>query len=140
MRSKLEKEVAKHLRQNKVKFEYEPKDGKLKYTVPASNHTYTPDFVIDGVVYETKGYIRTLAERKKYVLVQQQNPDKKVVMVFQNPNLPIRKGSKTTYRAWFEKNGLKVLSVEEFLRKFINKNKKQRYKNEIKSKIKNSRI
>lgn len=130
MRSKLEKEVAKHLRQNKVKFEYEPKDKIVKYHIPVTNHKYTPDFVIDGVIYETKGYIRTVAERQKYVHIAQQNPDKPLVMVFQNPDLPIRKGSKTTYKAWFEKNGIHTMSVEEFKKKF---NNKKEYENKTKS-------
>lgn len=123
MRSKLEREVAKYLKDNKVKFEYEPKDGIVKYQIPVTNHKYTPDFVIDGVMYETKGYIRTVAERQKYVYVAQQHPDKKLVMVFQNPNLPIRKGSKTTYKMWFEKNGISTMSLKEFKKKYENKTK-----------------
>lgn len=120
MRSGLEKRTAKFLKDNKVKFEYEPKDGKLEYTVPESKHKYTPDFVIDGVIYETKGYIRSIQERNKYVLVKQQNPDKTIVMVFQNPNLPIYKGSKTSYKEWFEKRGIDTMSIKEFESKFKN--------------------
>jgi len=121
MRSKFEKEVARYLKQNKVKFEYEPKDKIVKYQIPVTNHKYTPDFVIDGVMYETKGYIRSVAERRKYVYVAEQNPDLKLVMVFQNPNLPIRKGSKTTYKMWFEKNGVQTMSIKEFKKKYENK-------------------
>lgn len=123
MRSKFEKEVARYLKQNKVKFEYEPKDKIVKYQIPVTNHKYTPDFVIDGVMYETKGYIRSVAERRKYVYVAEQNPDLKLVMVFQNPNLPIRKGSKTTYKMWFEKNGVQTMSIKEFKKKYENKTK-----------------
>ena len=123
MRSKFEKEVGKYLKQNKVKFEYEPKDKIVKYQIPATNHKYTPDFVIDGVMYETKGYIRSVAERRKYVYVAEQNPDLKLVMVFQNPNLPIRKGSKTTYKMWFENNGIQTMSIKEFKKKYENKTK-----------------
>ncbi|HLS52759.1 MAG TPA: hypothetical protein VK031_02220 [Tissierellaceae bacterium] len=123
MRSKFEKEVAKYLKQNKVKFEYEPKDKIVNYQIPVTNHKYTPDFVIDGVMYETKGYIRSVAERRKYVYVAEQNPDLKLVMVFQNPNLPIRKGSKTTYKTWFEKNGIQTMSIKEFKKKYENKTK-----------------
>ena len=123
MRSKFEKEVAKYLKQNKVKFEYEPKDKIVNYQIPVTNHKYTPDFVIDGIMYETKGYIRSVAERRKYVYVAEQNPDLKLVMVFQNPNLPIRRGSKTTYKMWFEKNGIQTMSIKEFKKKYENKTK-----------------
>lgn len=115
-RSKLEERAYKHLEKKKVKFKYEPKDGKVKYTVPASKHTYLPDFVIGDVIYEMKGYIRTIAERRKYVYIQKQNPNLKLVMVFENPDLPIRKGSKTTYKMWFEKEGVKSISIKDFLK------------------------
>jgi len=53
-RSGLEEEVAFQLSQAGVKAKYEP--IKIKYTIPASEHTYTPDYILpNGIVIETKG-------------------------------------------------------------------------------------
>lgn len=115
-RSSFEDRIASLLEKNKVEYEYEPKDKRLKYSVPSSTHTYTPDFVIGSKFYETKGYIRTIQERRKYVYIQEQNPDIELIMVFQNPDLPIRKGSKTTYKEWFSKRGIRSITQEELIK------------------------
>lgn len=69
---------------------------------------YTPDFKLKDVPFylEYKGWF-TLADRKKAVLVRDSNPDIEVRFVFQNANNKIRKGSKTTYGDWCDKNGFK---------------------------------
>ena len=47
---------------------------KIKYVIPASNHTYTPDFTVTNNVYiETKG-LWTGTDRKKAVLIKDQHP------------------------------------------------------------------
>ena len=52
------------------KVTYEP--DKLTYTVPASKHVYTPDFKLSETAYiEGKG-IWDAADRKKMLLVKQQ--------------------------------------------------------------------
>jgi len=78
---------------------------KVKYVIPASNHTYTPDFTVTKNVYiETKG-LWTGADRKKAVLIKQQHPEIKILYVFQR-NQGLSKKSKTTYLDWCAKNGL----------------------------------
>jgi len=105
-RSKLEERVADQLEAESIPFEYE--SVKLKYTVPARNATYTPDFVIDKKIFiETKGWMRNAAERQKMILVKQAYPDLDIRMVFQNANNPIYKGSQTTYAKWAEDHGIK---------------------------------
>ena len=78
---------------------------KVKYVIPASNHTYTPDFTVTKNVYiETKG-LWTGADRKKAVLLKQQHPEISILYVFQR-NQGLSKKSKTTYLDWCVKNGL----------------------------------
>lgn len=78
---------------------------KIKYVIPASNHTYTPDFTVTNNVYiETKG-LWTGEDRKKAVLLKQQHPDKHILYVFQR-NQGLSKKSTTTYLDWAAKNGL----------------------------------
>jgi hypothetical protein len=102
-RSGLEGKVAKQLEVLGVKVEYET--TKVKYVIPESLHTYTPDFVLpNGIVVETKGRF-VVADRKKHLLIKQQHPDLDIRFVFQNPKNKITKGSKTTYADWCIKNG-----------------------------------
>jgi hypothetical protein len=104
-RSGLEVKVAEQLSQSGVSVEYET--TKIKYVVPESIHTYTPDFVLpNGIVVETKGRF-TLPDRKKHLLIQKQHPDKDIRFVFTNSNNKISKGSKTSYADWCRKNGFK---------------------------------
>lgn len=77
----------------------------LPYTVPASVHSYKPDFLLpNGIVIETKGLF-TLEDRKKMLLIKKQHPNVDIRMVFQNAKAKISKGSPTTYAMWAEKNG-----------------------------------
>jgi hypothetical protein len=101
-RSRLEERVAALLPPTA---EYE--SNKLEYIVPASKHKYLTDFKLrDGVFIEVKG--RLLAsERKKYILVQEQNPDITLLFFFDKANNKIYKGSPTTYAEWAEKHGFK---------------------------------
>lgn len=78
---------------------------KIKYNIPASTHSYTPDFTVTKNVYiETKG-LWVAADRKKSVLIKEQHPDIRILYVFQRNQL-ISKNSKTTYLDWCDKNGL----------------------------------
>lgn len=102
-RSGLEEKVADQLRKSGVRFEYET--TKIKYVVPESLHTYTPDFVFpNGLIVETKGYWDA-ADRKKHLLIKQQHPNLDIRFVFSNANTKIRKGSKTSYANWCDKHG-----------------------------------
>jgi hypothetical protein len=104
-RSGLEEAVGKQLKDSKVDAKYESK--KIEYLVPARKATYTPDFILpNGIIIETKG--RFVAEdRKKHLLIREQIPELDIRFVFTNPNSKIRKGSKTSYADWCDKNGFK---------------------------------
>ena len=103
-RSGFEKKVAKSLKEQKVKFEYESQ--KLKYKVPSSDHTYTPDFILpNGIMVEAKGNFNREA-RVKMALVKEQHPDKDIRLLFMRDNY-ISKQSKTKYSDWCIKRGIK---------------------------------
>ena len=102
-RSGLEVKVADQLKKSGVKFEYET--TKIKYVVPESVHTYTPDFVFpNGLIVETKGYWEP-SDRKKHLLIKKQHPNLDIRFVFTNSNNKIRKGSKTSYADFCNKHG-----------------------------------
>ena len=104
-RSGLEVGLAEALTHIGINGEYE--QHKIKYTKPATNHTYKPDFRLpNGIFIETKG--RFVAEdRKKHILIKDQHPELDIRFVFQNSKNKIRKGSNTTYADWCEKYGFK---------------------------------
>jgi hypothetical protein len=78
---------------------------KIKYIIPESKHTYTPDFTVTNNVYiETKG-LWTAADRKKACLIQEQHPEIKVLYVLMR-NQKLAKNSKTTYLEWAAKHSL----------------------------------
>ena len=109
-RSGLEVKVAEQLKKSGVEAEYET--TKIKYVVPESVHTYTPDFVLpNGIIVETKGRF-VMADRKKHLLIQKQHPDKDIRFVFTNSNNKISKGSKTSYADWCRKNNFKFSDKE----------------------------
>ena len=77
----------------------------LRYTIPESVHTYTPDFILpNGILIEAKGLFET-ADRKKHLLIKKQYPHLDIRFVFQNPKNTLYKGSKTTYSDWCKKYG-----------------------------------
>ena len=101
MRSKLEERVAQQLEFKGIDYEYEPRLRKVPYTVPESNHKYTPDFIIrtksgNEIYLEPKG-IWDLADRRKHLYLRQQHPELDIRFVFQRSKTRIRKGSNTTY-------------------------------------------
>ena len=102
-RSGLEEVVDSTLKQRNIDGEYEK--HKIKYVVPATDHTYTPDFRLpNGIFVETKGRFVT-EDRKKHVLIRKQHPELDIRFVFQNSKNKIRKGSPTTYADWCVKHG-----------------------------------
>jgi len=105
-RSGLEETIANQLQKKDIPFEYENKANIVKYVIPASDHTYLPDFKLpNGIIVETKGRF-VLADRKKHKLIKEQYPDLDIRFVFSNSNTKISKGSKTTYASWCEKLGI----------------------------------
>jgi len=102
-RSGLEEKVANTLTEAGVPFTYEK--TKVRYIKPASEHQYTPDFVLDnGIIIETKGLFTNL-DRQKHILVKRQHPHLDIRFVFSNSKQKLNKGSRTTYASWCEKNG-----------------------------------
>ena len=102
-RSGLEDKISDQLKEAGVAFEYET--FKIKYTVPETLHTYTPDFILpNGIIVESKGRF-VVTDRKKHLYVQKQHPDLDIRFVFSNSKAKISKGSKTTYADWCNKNG-----------------------------------
>mgnify|MGYP006125455277 FL=1 len=91
--------------ENKIKFEYET--TVIPYIKPETKHTYTIDFTLpNGILVETKGRW-VLEDRKKHLLIQKQHPKLDIRLVFQNSKGKIRKGSKTTYADFCNKNEIK---------------------------------
>lgn len=106
-RSKFEKNVAKAFKADRIRFEYEP--TVLEFVQPAKKRKYTPDFQIKtktGItcLVETKGRL-TREDRKKLILVKEQNPKVKIVLIFMNAANTLDKRSKTTYSEWARDNG-----------------------------------
>lgn len=109
-RSKFEQRLAKHLEY--LGFKYEP--FNIKYTIPETIHKYKPDFVRGKLIYELKGRW-TQKDRVKMKLLVEQHPEYEIVMVFQNPNIKINKGSKTSYADYCNKNNIKWIHYKELL-------------------------
>ncbi len=104
-RSGLEEKNAKHLAALGVPPLFETL--KIKYEVPRSLHTYTPDFPLrNGIIIETKGKFEN-SDRAKHLFIKTQYPELDIRFVFQRPSDPIYKGSKTTLAQWAEKFGFK---------------------------------
>ena len=105
-RSKFEYDISKYLKEKGISYEYEKR--KLKYTVPETIKSYTPDWQFadqSNVIYESKGRF-TGIDRAKMLLVRESNPEITIRMIFQNSSVKISKNSKTTYAAWCDKNGI----------------------------------
>jgi len=104
-KSGLEDSVSQQIESKGIKVEYETE--KVSYIIPASSHNYNPDFKLpNGIRVETKGRF-VLADRKKHLLVKEQNPQLDIRFVFTNSKNKISKNSKTTYADWCDKNGFK---------------------------------
>lgn len=104
-RSGLEEQVAGQLKSLGVEVKFEQE--KLTYTIPAKEHTYTPDFKLpNGIFIETKGRFVT-ADRQKQLHVKRDNPGVDIRFVFSNSRSRLSKLSKTTYAMWSEKYGFK---------------------------------
>jgi hypothetical protein len=80
---------------------------KIKYIIPESKHSYTPDFTVTKNSFiETKG-LWSAADRKKACLIKQQHPDVSILYVLYRDQR-LSKKSKTTYLSWAEKQGLEA--------------------------------
>jgi hypothetical protein len=111
-RSTLEEKVADQLSRAGVKYEYEKLI--LRFTIPAFEARYKPDFVCGPIIIEAKGrfgHAKSDANgaeaRQRLILAKEQNPLSDIRIVFQDARKPIYKGSKTTYAKWATDHGFK---------------------------------
>ena len=84
----------------------------ISYTIPAEDHSYTPDFSVtaqDGhyVHFETKGRFRSKAEADKYLYVRDSNPEIDLRFVIMSDKTLMPRSKKTMYE-WLKKNGFQV--------------------------------
>ena len=103
-RSGLEVEISDYLKKLSVPFIYE--GIKIEWE-DLAYRLYTPDFVLpNGIIIESKGFF-TVADRRKHIEIQRQHPKLDIRFVFANENSKLRKGSKTSYAKWCEKNNFR---------------------------------
>lgn len=100
---------------------YEP--YKIQYIIPESKHNYTPDFVVErigcrSIIFELKGRW-TREDRKKILYIHSQHPEYLLIMVFQNENLPIYKGSKVTYAKFCQKMNINYINAKQLYNKLV---------------------
>lgn len=101
-RSGFEERIAKELKEQGVKYEYETK--KIKYEI-RETRTYTPDFILpNGIIIETKGRF-VASDRKKHKLIKDQYPKLDIRFVFYNANAKLYKGAKSSYADWCTTHG-----------------------------------
>lgn len=119
-RSGLEHTVLKSLKERKCNAQYEC----LKIEWEDLNYrTYTPDFLLpNGILIETKGRF-TPDDRKKHLKIKKQHPDLDIRFVFTNSKSKLRKGSKTSYGSWCEKNGF-MYADKDIPQEWIDEKKK----------------
>jgi hypothetical protein len=104
-KSGLEENISQQITSKGIEVQYESE--KVVYIIPASEHSYHPDFKLpNGIRIETKGRF-VIADRKKHLLVKEQNPNLDIRFVFSNSKNKINKRSKTTYGDWCDKHGFK---------------------------------
>ena len=91
-RSGLEENVINNLKQRNVRFKYEQR--VINYFKPATKHKYTPDIELEnGILIEIKGFFKR-EDRKKHLLVKEQNPKLDIRFIFGNSRNKIYKGSR----------------------------------------------
>ena len=118
-RSKFEGSVAQGLRSRKLGFEFEPES--FEFVQPSKPRKYTPDFKLSklGTYVECKGKF-TKEDRDKLLWVREQNPELDLVLLFMRANNFIRKGSKTRYKDWADKNNFQWFDWEHSRDEFFN--------------------
>jgi hypothetical protein len=105
-RSGFESKVADQISEHKINPKKIYETTTIPYTVPAKNRTYLVDFSLpNGILVETKGRWVT-EDRAKHLLIKKQHPKLDIRIVFMSARTKIRKGSKTTYGDWCDKNGI----------------------------------
>lgn len=111
-KSGLEESISLQLTAHRPHVTWGYEKEKIKFTQPAKERSYTPDFKLEShypaktIYIETKGRFVT-ADRQKHLMVKAQHPNFDIRFVFSNPNAKISKTSKTTYAMWCDKHGFK---------------------------------
>ena len=112
-RSRFEETVAKELEKHGWQYENE----KIIYTIPESEHKYTPDFSKKETCIEIKGRFRTKAESDKYIHIRASNPRRRFIFIFQNPSVPMpgakrrKDGTIFTMADWAERNSFDYFTL-----------------------------
>lgn len=110
-KSGLEESISNQIDGKGIVVSYESE--KIPYIIPASKHTYNPDFKLpNGIFVETKGRF-VPADRKKHLLIKEQHPELDIRFVFTSSKNKISKNSKTSYADWCDKNGF--LYADKFI-------------------------
>ena len=116
-RSRLEDQVEQALINQGLSPQYEP--DKFEYVL---HRKYKPDFRVGDVYIEVKGWWPP-PERTKFLAVILNNPNLKIFVALQRPNLTLNKKSSTTYGEWCNKYGIAWCPVPippEFLKRWLN--------------------
>ncbi|MTD92897.1 hypothetical protein GIW81_00955 [Hyphomicrobium sp. xq] len=102
-RSTAEHRVAEALKTAGVPVIYEK--HRLPYTHPATNHHYTPDFVLpNGIAIEVKGFL-LMDSRKTLLLVREQHPDLDLRLVINKLTARVQGLKKLNLAQWCDKFG-----------------------------------
>ena len=116
-RSRLEDQVEEALLKQGLAPQYEP--DKFEYVL---HRKYKPDFKVGDVYIEVKGWWPP-PERTKFLAVIMNNPELKIFVALQRPNLTLNKKSSTTYAQWCNKYGVAWCPIPippEFLDRWLN--------------------
>ena len=97
-RSQLEESIARSFERQNIPFLYESK--KFNYVLECN---YTPDFFINNLIIEAKGFFKP-TNRRLMIAVKKQHPELDIRFIFQRNNT-LSKSSKTTYGDWADKHG-----------------------------------
>lgn len=93
--------------------EHEPM--RIPYTIPERLATYLPDFILpDGTIIEAKGRF-VAADRKKHILLRDQHPNRRIIIVFMNPMVRLSKVSRTTYGDWCDKHDIEWCRIGDLM-------------------------
>lgn len=114
-------DVMLYFKQEKWDHRYE-KFGLTKDDMNINHSLYFPDFKINNsnIYLEVKGHFSSV-DRTKMILVQKHNPDKKILMVLQNPRA--KATTKLLAFQWCEKHNIEWCSVTNVLEKIEELNK-----------------
>lgn len=111
-RSKLEQDFEKILQDLNINYTYE--STIISYIIPESSHKYKVDWSFDKPIFiETKGWLSSSIERKKYELIKKQYPNLDLRFIFANPNKYCG-GTKYSHATWAKKQGFKYCSINDY--------------------------